>query len=136
MVAIVAAGLICMLILMGVRGVDRILLGYMVILGICGFIFSSMTVTIEDDILIIRFGLPIVRKKLVLSEIESCEIVQNPWYYGWGIRRIPRGWLFSVSGRSAVEVVMKSGKRYRIGSDAPEGLVAAIRQYTDNRDDT
>jgi hypothetical protein len=90
-----------------------------------------MTVTIEDHVLIVRFGWKIIQKKLVLSEIESCHIVENPWYYGWGIRRISGGWLFSVSGRTAVEVTMKSGKRYRIGSDEPDELEAAISRYID-----
>jgi hypothetical protein len=133
MVGIITAGLICMLILMGGRGVDRVIMAYMVVLGVCGFIFSSMTVTIEDDLLTIRFGLKIIRKRLALSEIESCHVVQNPWYYGWGIRRIAGGWLFSVSGRSAVEVIMRSGKRYRIGSDEPKELADAIRQHIDGR---
>ncbi len=114
---------------MAVKGVDRVVLAYVVFLGMCGFIFSSMTVTIEDDLLTVRFGLGIFRKRLILSAIESCEIVENPWYYGWGVRRIPGGWLFAVSGREAVEVIMKSGKRYRIGSDEPEVLAAAINSY-------
>jgi len=135
MVGIVAAGLICMFIVMGVKGVDRILLTYVLVLGICGFIFSSMTVLIEDDLLIIHFGWKKIHKKILFSEIESCSLVENPWYYGWGIRRISRGWLFSVSGRSAVEVIMKSGKRYRIGSDVPEELETAINRHIDGGND-
>ena len=37
------------------------------------------------------------------------------------------GWLFNVSGLQAVEIFLRSGKKYRIGTDEPERLVEAIR---------
>ncbi len=36
-------------------------------------------------------------------------------------------WLFNVSGRDAVELKMKSGRTYRIGTDRPDALEAAVR---------
>jgi hypothetical protein len=53
-------------------------------------------------------------------------VVKNPWYYGWGIRLIPGGWLYNVSGFWAVELQMKNGKRYRIGTDDAEGLAKSL----------
>ena len=53
-------------------------------------------------------------------------MVKNLWYYGWGIRFTPRSWLFNVSGFSAIELQMKSGKRYRIGTDDPDNLAKAL----------
>ncbi len=38
------------------------------------------------------------------------------------------GWLYNVSGTDAVELKMKNGKRYRIGTDVPGELAEAIRQ--------
>ena len=37
-------------------------------------------------------------------------------------------WIYNVSGFDAVEIIMKNGKIYRIGTDVPEELEAAIRQ--------
>jgi hypothetical protein len=37
-------------------------------------------------------------------------------------------WIYNVSGFDAVEILMKSGKRYRIGTDQPEELVQTILQ--------
>jgi len=55
--------------------------------------------------------------------------VKNPWYYGWGIRFTPHGWLYNVSGLHAVEIELKNGKKYRIGTDVPENLEKAIREF-------
>jgi hypothetical protein len=43
-----------------------------------------------------------------------------------GIRKIPGGWLYNISGADAVELTLKGGKRCRIGTDVPEELERAI----------
>jgi hypothetical protein len=54
--------------------------------------------------------------------------VRNRWWWGWGIRRIGRGqWLFNVSGLDAVELSMKNGKTYRIGTDEPQRLCEVVQ---------
>ncbi len=68
-----------------------------------------------------------------LSEIESHSAVRNPWYYGWGLRRTPIGWLYNVSGLEAVEITMKDGRKVRIGTDDPAGLDAAIGAALSNK---
>ena len=94
----------------------------LVILGI----FSRLTVTVDGQMIQIQFGLRIIRKTFLLREIGTYRVVKNPWYYGWGIRFTPRGWLFNVSGYSAIEMEMKNGKRYRIGTDDPDNLAKAL----------
>ena len=98
------------------------------ILVICLLLFSSLTVVIGDEVLEIRFGPGIIRKKFYLKDIESCLAVKNRWFYGWGIHLTPHGWLFNVSGFSAVEIKLKSGKKYRIGTDVPAELEEAIQK--------
>jgi len=100
----------------------------LIILGICLLLFSTLTVIIQEDVLEIRFGPGVIRKKFYLKDIESCQAVKNRWYYGWGIHLTPYGWLFNVSGFSAVEIRLKSGRKYRIGTDVPDELEKAIRQ--------
>ena len=126
MTVIVMAGLACIFMLMKQKGIQRVLVFYLIVLGFAALIFSSMMVVVEGSLLTIKFGLGIVWKRINLLEVESCRIVKNPWYYGWGIRRIRGGWYFGVSGLSAVELTMKSGKRFRIGTDVPEELEAVI----------
>ncbi|HSG17192.1 MAG TPA: hypothetical protein VLE70_12835 [Anaerolineae bacterium] len=88
--------------------------------------FASLTVTVDKRVIGLRFGVGIIRKEFKLADIERYQAVENPWYYLSGIRYTPRGWLFAVSGDSAVELEMKNGKYYRIGTDEPEKLIQAL----------
>ena len=94
----------------------------LIVLGI----FSRLTVLVDDQMIKIQFGLRVIRKVFQLKEIEAYRVVKNPWYYGWGIRFTPRGWLFNVSGFSAIELQMANGKRYRIGTDDSDNLAKAL----------
>ena len=100
----------------------------LIVLGICLVLFPTLTVSGDQDNLEIRFGPGIIRRKFLFKDIESCKVVKNPWYYGWGIRRIPDGWLYNVSGLYAVEIQMKNGKKYQIGTDVPDELAQFIQQ--------
>lgn len=123
-----AIGLLFITGLIAVYGFNWIAFAVLLILGVCLVLFDTLTVVIEEDILEIRFGLGIIRKKFCLKDIESCQVVKNPWYYGWGIHLTPHGWLYNVSGSYAVEIKMKTGKKYRIGTNVPNELEGAIRQ--------
>ena len=63
-----------------------------------------------------------------MDQIADARQVRNRWYYGWGIRRVPGAWMFNISGLDAVELTLRSGKRFRLGTDDPQGLVFAIGQ--------
>ncbi|MFA5432576.1 MAG: hypothetical protein WC319_06840 [Candidatus Paceibacterota bacterium] len=91
---------------------------------------TTLTVSTDEKYLQIKFGYGIFRKKFLLSEIASAKQVENYWYYGWGIRFWfwPRMCIYNVSGFDAVEIVMKNGKIYRIGTDVPSELETAIKQ--------
>ena len=123
-----AIGLLFIACLMAVYGFNWIAFAVLIISGVCLVLFATLTGSIKEDILEIRFGPGIIRKKFPLKDIESCQVVKNPWYYGWGIRLTPHGWLYNVSGSYAVEIKMKTGKKYRIGTDVPNDLEQAIRQ--------
>jgi len=92
--------------------------------------FLSLKVVIDENCLRIKFGYGIFRKCFFLKEITSAKVVRNRWYYGWGIRlwAWPRMWIFNVSDFDAIEIKMKNGKIYRIGTDEPQKLEQAILQ--------
>ena len=94
--------------------------------------FTTLTTSIDKNCLQIKFGYGIFRKKFLLSEIVSTKQVKNHCYYGWGIRLWlwPKMWIYNVSGFDAVEIIMKNGKVYRIGTDTPSELETAIKQAT------
>jgi len=89
-------------------------------------IFSSLTVQITDQTLRWQFGPGVIRKEVPLSEIQAAEVARTRWTHGWGIHWTRSGWLYNVSGLQAVAVRLKSGKEFRLGTDEPERLRAAI----------
>jgi hypothetical protein len=92
--------------------------------------FSTLTVSIGDGYLKVKFGYGLFKDKFLLNEIVSVSRVKNHWYYGWGIRFWfwPRMTIYNVSGFDAVEIKMKNGKVYRIGTDESEKLEVALKQ--------
>src|SRR3989344_7146980 len=103
-------------------------IGYLMLVILASF--STLTVSTQEQFLKIRFGWGIFRKKFSLTDIATIGKVKNHWYYGWDIRLLfwPYMWIFNVSGFDAIEIRMKDGKIYRIGTDEPEKLEAAIKQ--------
>lgn len=89
-------------------------------------LFSTLTVMITADQIKCSFGVGLIHKSFSLSRITNTVTVKNPWYYGWGIRLTPRGWMFNVSGFDAVEIELDSQSYFRIGTDQPRALKAAI----------
>ena len=74
--------------------------------------FHSLTVVVTAEEVRIRFGSGPIRKSFPVPAIRDSRPVRNHWYNGWGIRWIPGGWLFNVSGLSAVELTLdRSEKR-------------------------
>jgi len=97
------------------------------ILIVCVILSLNLTVSVDGDSIEIRFGPGLIRKKFKLKDINSCTVVRNRLWYGWGIRWMPKGWLFNVSGLDAVELLMRNGKVYRIGTDEPHKLNGFIQ---------
>lgn len=93
--------------------------------------FSTLTTQVDSRYVLVHFTLTWLRRRIPLEKIAGCRIVRNNWIFGWGIRWIPRGWMFNVSGLSAVELDLTGGRRFRIGTDRPEELAAAIRSALD-----
>ena len=101
--------------------------GGILILLMCGWVFGSLTVTVDEDEIQHWFGPGFWRKTYLLLDIASVKKVRNSWIYGWGIRLTPHGWLYNVSGLDAIEVELRSGRKLRIGTDDPDGLIAALQ---------
>ena len=89
-------------------------------------LFHALTVEVARGYLRLRFGVGVIRKRFRVRKIEAAETVRNRWWYGWGIKLTPHGWLFNVSGYDAVQIRLRNGRQYRIGTDEPDRLLAAI----------
>jgi hypothetical protein len=91
------------------------------------WLFSSLTVVVNDKEVQWHFGPGAWNYRMALSDIESAHPVRNSWLNGWGIRKGPRFRLYNVSGLDAVELKLKNGDIRRIGTDDPAGLAAALQ---------
>ncbi len=105
--------------------VGAILLPFLLILAL---LFWRLTVTVTVNEVVVSFGVGVIRKRFRIADIRDARAVRNRWYYGWGIRYTPHGWMFNVSGLDAVELELSNNTKFRIGTDEPHQLVAAIQQ--------
>lgn len=96
------------------------------VLGAVLLVFGTLTVVVEREAIRLWFGPGLVRKRIPLASVAGWQAVRNPWYAGWGIRLGPGWTLWNVSGFDAVELALVDGRRFRIGTDEPDALAAAI----------
>ena len=94
------------------------------LLGIA--LFYAFTVDISPRYLKFWFGVGWIRKSYILEEIQSSQAVVSPWYYFWGIKSIPGGWLYAIAPGRAVEIVLRNGKKLRLGTNQPKELKEAL----------
>ena len=90
-------------------------------------VFSTLAVEVDRDELRLAFTAGLIHKRIPLADVVQFRRVKNAWWYGFGIRVIPGGGrLWNVSGYDAVELRLKNGQRFRVGTDQPVALVLAI----------
>jgi len=93
-------------------------------LAILGFTRLSVRVAPGSVELVFRLGWP--RKTVDRSSITQATAHRNSWLEGWGIRKVRRGWMWNVWGLESVELLLDSGKTFRIGTDDSAGLLEAL----------
>ena len=127
-VAILAAVIIIMSLPL-MRGAEfrAIQLEVVIVLLLAFALFYSLTVEIKEDILYIRMGIGLIRKKVPLSNIAQASVVRIPLLAGYGIHGLPGvSWVWNVSGRDGVRLDFVKGGRLIVGSDEPQELLRAI----------
>ena len=109
------------------HGIQFYLIAICLILALA--LFGSLTIIGDNDELAFHFGIGGIKRRFRYNNLQSIRKVRNKWYWGWGIRWFGRGWLYNVSGLDAVELILKSGKVVRIGTDDPDSLL----RFVENR---
>ena len=99
----------------------------MIVLVAAAALFSNLTVSVTREQISLRFGVGLIRRRFRIGDIHHVSIIRNRWWYGWGVRFTPHGWLYSVSGFDAVRIVLTSGRPYNVGTDEPTDLLTAIQ---------
>jgi hypothetical protein len=95
---------------------------------ICLLIFYKLTIIISSTHVSFKMGIGLVSKSYNISDLIFCRQVTNSALNGIGIRMLPNGWLYSVTGLKAVELQFKNRKSViRIGTDRPEEICELIQ---------
>ncbi len=100
----------------------------LVLMTLGAWLFGSLSVEVRGREIAVWFGPGLIRRRIRLEDVAGVRVVRNHWYNGWGIRLIPSGWMFNVSGFDAVELELRNGHRFRIGTDEPRRLAAAVEE--------
>lgn len=88
---------------------------------------THMTVRVTEGFIEARFSPGLLKKRVPLDEISGIETASIPWY-SLGIKRIRRGWAWSVAPGPAVDLLLKNGRIVRIGTDDQKGLFEAVEK--------
>lgn len=102
-----------------------VLCGALMSTGVAG---TGLSVVVDDDAVTTAFRSGWPRRRIELDDVIAARHVQNSWGHGWGIRKIRNGWMFNIAGSDAIELTLRSGRVFRIGTDQPAELLAAIER--------
>ncbi len=92
-------------------------------------LFGTLTTTVDDASVVVQFGpIGLIHDSFAIVDITSARAVRNSLLHGVGMRYIPHGRLWNVWGLDAVELQLRNGTRFRIGTDEPQALLAALRR--------
>jgi hypothetical protein len=122
---------VIMLIYIGFEEISAaIILSFVILtLLLCLLLFYRLTIIIDSSHVSFRLGLGMVSRKYLISDIKSCNPVKNSMLAGVGIRMLPNGWLYNVSGLHSIELTFKNRKSVvRIGTDKPEEVAMEINK--------
>jgi hypothetical protein len=100
--------------------------GFTILLAV---FFWGLAVEVNQDEVRLSFGIGLIKKTILRELVVDVEQVRNSWWYGWGIRLTPHGWMWNISGLDAVELTYRNGKKFRIGTDEPEMLLGVLKTF-------
>ena len=109
-------------------GADWPLIIFAGVLVLVGFLFHGLTVKVNDKTISWGFGPGVAGQQITLSDISEAKAVQNSYRHGIGIRITHDGWVYTVSGFSAVQLTLNDGTLYRVGTNDQQGLLDALKK--------
>lgn len=109
-------------------GADWPLIIFAGVLVLVGFLFHGLTVKVDDKTISWGFGPGVAGQQIMLSDISEAKAVQNSYRHGIGIRITHDGWVYTVSGFSAVQLTLNDGTLYRVGTNDQQGLLDALKK--------
>jgi hypothetical protein len=101
---------------------------------LCCLTFYKITITVSSTQVSFKMGIGLFGKTYQMSDIRQCIPVSNSFIAGIGIKMLPNGWLYNVSGIKAIELQFKSKYSIvRIGTNKPEEISGYIQSIVTGR---
>lgn len=109
-------------------GFNAGIIGFAALLGLVAIAFYGLTVEVNktNHSVSFWFGPGVGRKTLNFNDIESVRAVRNSLRHGVGMRISHDGWVYAAAGFSAIEIMLKDGTKYRIGTNDQETLLSSF----------
>ena len=84
---------------------------------------QKLEMTITDEYIEYSFFPLIGKKRVEWKDVQSAQMISYGWLVGYGIRfTFTRGMIYNVSGRNAMQIQTRAGKKFAIGTQKPEEL--------------
>lgn len=98
--------------------------------------FHHLTVADEGDALALRFGpLPLLRTAIRYDDIRRVDLGRTTLLEGLGLHFGVRGGrVWTIWGRDCVELELRSGSTFRIGTDDAENLASFVQTRIEDFD--
>jgi hypothetical protein len=85
---------------------------------ICLLTFYKLTIIVDDTSISFRLGIGLFSRKYRIDRLKDCKPVRNSFLFGIGIRMLPNGWLYNVTGLEAIELSFKNkNTTIRVGTN-------------------
>lgn len=108
---------------------SMLILAILAIVAVLVVYFSRLEVAVDDHAVTAAFGAGRPCHTIALSDIHAVQRVRNKWWYGFGVRRTPAGWMYNVWGLDGVEIEGPEGRIFTIGTDDADGLASTIEAF-------
>lgn len=90
---------------------------------------SFRRLTIVVTAMELRFGFPLIGKRLPLRDVQVGDVLPITFWYGWGIHYIRGMWVWNARLGRGVQI--RSGRRtYLLGTEQAERLQSVLREHT------
>ncbi len=100
----------------------------LLVLLVVGILVSSLSTEVDHGHLLWSFGPGFFRRAVPVEEIEAVEPVRLSWLRDLGMRHRDDVAAYAVAGGPGLELMLRDGRRIRLGTDDPEGLAHALRE--------
>lgn len=87
---------------------------------------GRMRVVVDGREIRVTFPLGWPRTVIPLAELKEARGARLSWWWGWGLRWTPRGWLWRLRGLHAVALERTNGRVFHVGVDEPRKLLDAL----------